>query len=112
MSKLNKDHLLLAVKLAPTSRLPTRIADIIFDLAEMSEKLHRLAEHECNRELTAREKANQHVLETKVKLCAKELGAEHVEINGDPRGAAVKLRFPKEWNIGGNDFGDPTLWCV
>ena len=69
--------------------------------------LHHLAEVECNGDLSKRQATRQANLGKQVTALLTERGAVKVQINGDPRGYAVKAVFPTgEYNTwGGRDDG-------
>lgn len=63
------------------------------ELIDLERKLTRMNENECNRMLSPREVKAGERLDKRAKEIAAELGAE-IELNGDPRGPAIRLKFP------------------
>ena len=71
--------------------------------------VQRLAVEACNRELSKREEKQTAHAEARIRRRALYAGAE-VDLNGDPRGAVVKLRFPTGFPA--NSFGGGGWYCV
>lgn len=67
------------------------------ELLEISPKLNRLNENECNRELTQREVKQGERLDKRVNEIAAELGVT-ATLGGDPRGASIQLNYPGRHN--------------
>lgn len=76
-----------------TGKPPRDVMLPALELIDLEKKQSRLNENECNRELTQREINSGERMDKRVRELAQELGAEAV-LNGDPRGTAIRLKFP------------------
>jgi hypothetical protein len=97
---------------APAAKPAQLIAREALAIRDDAARLHALAEHECNRGLTAQETAREQRIQQRVVAVLAEYGVtpDNIRFNGDPRGAALKIRFKNGETHG--DFGGEGLWCV
>jgi hypothetical protein len=75
-----------------TRRKSARLAMILWRMGPYSSKL---AENECNRELTEREKERDSQMDARVVEIGKELGLKAYR-QGDPRGWTIRVIVPRE----------------
>jgi len=112
MSNLEDTACFVAVlaRYAPKTKPAHIIAREAIAILRDAHSLHTLAETGCNRSLTEREEKRDSRLEARVSAALKEYGVTQIDFNGDPRGCAVKVRFPNGETHG--DFGGEGLWCL
>jgi hypothetical protein len=109
MSKLDPEniaHLAVILSKYTTGRSPNGIALDALTLAQIGRALHRLAEIECNGELTRKQRVRQaNLLGQAITVLLAYRGVS-VQASGDPRGYCLRLKFPHgEQNNWAGDFG-------
>lgn len=117
MTKVNPEAELaakLVVLAVPADReTPATPHQAAFDaarLCSLARAHHRLAETECNREMTTRELARQVNIRLTIREILVEYGIESVNFSGDPRGYTVKIHFPD--GRGNTWGGDSEGWGI
>lgn len=97
----------------PTDERPSfgQRADLARAILRDAATHHRLAEAECNREITADEQRRSAACERRIteRLALLGPGFSVAEFSGDPRGATVKIRVPSGY---GDSWGDRSHLCV
>lgn len=82
-------------RVCAASKLPRRkAASLAVELWMMGPRSARLAEAECNRELSEREKRRDAEMDARVKAIGEELGVK-AERQGDPRGWTIRVYVGK-----------------
>ncbi len=109
MSNKQDRELVVEYWMALTREFPQvsrgRLIEIGNRLVYIAKASHRLAELACNQEVTSRQQARDVKLDEEVRALAAELGTT-VVLQGDPRGAPVKVVCPSGYS---NSFGGEGL---
>ncbi len=94
-----------------------RLSEISKIVCRKASRMRMLAEHDCNRGLTEREKQEDERLQDEIRTLLREVNDEiRVRFDGDPRGYVVRVLFPQRrhpngfmtrpYNTwGGEDYG-------
>jgi hypothetical protein len=86
---------------------PMEMQDLLAKLRRYEIILNRISTHECNGDISEREKTQETRTENKVKTIAAQLGFK-VDFNGDCRGATIKFYLPSKR---ANSW-DGESWCI
>ena len=78
----------------------------LIELCKLARRANRYCLIDSNESLTAKQENNSIKLDNEIKGLLKELGVTKYELNGDPRGHAVKIILPngRSNNMGGEDW--------
>lgn len=113
------------MKANPEAELAAKLALIRFDgsknayqiagdaglLKSLARAHNRLAEAECNREITSREIRRRQSIQAKIiEILKPYIGDGRVRFSGDPRGYTVKVQFPD--GRGNTWGGDEEGWGI
>lgn len=94
---------------ANRGKLPGELVPLAMSLMRAARHIAELNLAWCNTGLTpAQEKRRERIIKD-VRLFARQLGCKEIEISGDPRGAAIKLKLTSGH---GNSWGGEGFYCV
>ena len=90
-------------------KLPGEIVPLAMSLMRAARQVAGLNLVWCNTGLSPAQEKRRERIKRDVLLFARQLGCKEVEISGDPRGAAIKLKMPSGR---GNSWGGEGFYCV